>query len=203
MPPTSSPSTSELLERKRPIILSGPSGSGKSTLIGRLSERFPNTFGFSISHTTRQPRGAEKNGVEYHFIAIPEFEAMIADDKFVENAKYGSNYYGTSKSEITRIRGEGQVPMLDIEMEGVKQVQKDKELGALTRYCSVQAPSLELLEKRLRGRGTDSEEAVGKRLEQARKEMEFAKQEGSFEKILINDEVDRAYEEFEKWVLEG
>ncbi|KAL9084209.1 MAG: hypothetical protein Q9159_005332 [Coniocarpon cinnabarinum] len=197
-PSTSSPSIQAL----RPIILSGPSGAGKSTLINRLSKAHPHLFGFSISHTTRSPRPGEQNGREYHFIPRDTFQTMITSSQFLEHAQFGGNFYGTSKGEIGRIQGLERVPVLDIDMEGVKSVLQDAELGALVRTCAVQPPSLAELEKRLRGRGTETEEKVRERLQKAEVEMAFSTEEGRFQRVVVNEEVERAWEELEAWVFE-
>ena len=196
----------------RPIILSGPSGTGKSTLLAKLFAAHPNTFGFSISHTTRAPRGTEQDGQAYHFVSRSTFlrlrDAPPSQQEpafFIETAQFGSNLYGTSRAAVADVAASGRICVLDIEMEGVKQIKKrsDRELNA--RVCFLQPPSVEELERRLRGRGTDGEEAIAKRLAQARREMEYARVEGmgKGDKIVVNDEVERAYREFEEWVVDG
>ncbi|KAL8874160.1 MAG: hypothetical protein Q9174_000465 [Haloplaca sp. 1 TL-2023] len=143
----------------RPIVVSGPSGSGKSTILKRLFAAHPDTFGFSVSHTTRAPRTGEQDGREYNF---------------------------TTKESFLKL--------------GVKQVKKT-DLHA--RFLFLSPPSLDVLEQRLRGRGTEDEESLKKRLEQAKKEMEFSKQEGVHDRIVVNDELERAYQEVEEWVVDG
>lgn len=101
----------------RPIVISGPSGAGKSTILKRLFEEYPDRFGFSVSHTTRGPRGEEKNGVEYHFVTREQFDDLIAKKGFVEHATFGSNSYGTSIAAIEDIEKKGRICILDIEME--------------------------------------------------------------------------------------
>lgn len=186
MPPT----TNEAL---RPIVVSGPSGAGKSTLLKRLFDQYPQRFGFSISHTTRSPRGQEKDGVEYHFTTREAFLKLVDEGGFIEHAQFGSNLYGTSVAAVKEVREKGRCCILDIEMEGVKQVKKT-DLNA--RFVFVQPPSVEVLEKRLRGRGTDKEEDILQRLEQAGKEMEFAKTPGVHDRVVVNDELERAWGEF-------
>ena len=101
----------------RPIVVSGPSGSGKSTLLNRLLKKYPDNFGFSISHTTRAPRGAEQNGKEYYFVTKDEFQDLIAKGGFIEHAQFGSNFYGTSFKAVEDIAQKGRTCILDIEME--------------------------------------------------------------------------------------
>jgi guanylate kinase len=108
MAPTSTP---------RPIVVSGPSGSGKSTLITRLLAEFPNRFALSVSHTTRQPRGTEKDGVEYNFVTKESFQDLVKQNGFIEHAQFGSNLYGTSVQAVKDVAEKGRVCVLDIEME--------------------------------------------------------------------------------------
>ncbi|KAK5171099.1 guanylate kinase [Saxophila tyrrhenica] len=189
MAPTSTSTPTAL----RPIVVSGPSGSGKSTLLKRLFDAYPTRFGFSISHTTRAPRGTEQDGVEYHFTTREAFTSMVARGEFIEHAQFGSNLYGTSVAAVKEVREGGKCCILDIEMEGVKQV-KRTDLNA--RFVFLKPPSLEVLEQRLRGRGTDGEEAVVERLAQAEREMEFGAQEGVWDRVVVNDELERAWGEF-------
>jgi len=101
----------------RPIVVSGPSGSGKSTLLNRLLKKYPDNFGFSISHTTRTPRGAEEHGKEYYFVTKDEFQDLVVKGGFIEHAQFGSNFYGTSFKAVEDIAQKGRTCILDIEME--------------------------------------------------------------------------------------
>ena len=128
------------VSQAQPIVFSGPSGTGKSTLLTKLFAAHPDLFGFSVSHTTRKPRGAEEDGVHYHFVSREEFERMIGDGEFEEHAQFGGNYYGSSKAAVQAVaegRGktiDGQpatgkrICVFDIEMEGVKQLKKSELL---------------------------------------------------------------------------
>lgn len=169
---------------KLPVVISGPSGVGKGTLIKLLFERHPDTFAFSVSHTTRSPRNGEQNGVDYHFVTKEAFQALKEQNGFVESAQFGSNFYGTGKATIQEQSAKGKVVVLDIEMEGVKQI-KASDLKA--RYVFIAPPSEEELERRLRGRGTDKEEDIIKRLTQAKKELEYSKTPGVHDKIIVNE----------------
>ncbi|KAK4663329.1 guanylate kinase [Podospora pseudopauciseta] len=182
----------------RPIVISGPSGVGKGTLYGRLFQNHPDTFTLSVSHTTRGPRPGETNGVHYHFVTKEAFEALKAADGFVESAKFGDNYYGTSKQTIEEQKAKGKVTVLDIEVEGVKQIQAQNYPA---RYVFIAPPNEEALEQRLRGRGTESEESIQKRLKQAKVELEYAKVPGVHEKIIVNDDLEKAYKELEEFVF--
>lgn len=138
--------------------------------------------------------------MEYHFTTKEKFLALVEEGGFIENAQYGSNHYGTSVKAVQDIEDQGRVCILDIEMEGVKQV---KQSSLKARYLFLAPPSLEVLEKRLRGRGTETDDAIEKRLKQAEAELEFSKVEGVHDRIIVNDELDRAYKNLEEWILDG
>ncbi|KAH0844648.1 guanylate kinase [Fonsecaea monophora] len=203
-------STSAPSGEPRPIVISGPSGTGKSTLLKRLFAKHPDLFGFSVSHTTRKPRPGEEDGVHYHFITPEKFESMIADNAFEEHAKFGGNYYGSSKKAVQDVaEGKGKsidgstapgkrICIFDIEMEGVKQLKKSK---LNPRICFIQPPSIEVLEQRLRGRGDTTDDAIQKRLAQARHEIEYCKTEGKNDKVIINDDLDATFQELDEWVM--
>ncbi|KIW85835.1 guanylate kinase [Fonsecaea pedrosoi CBS 271.37] len=203
-------STSAPSGEPRPIVISGPSGTGKSTLLKRLFAKHPDLFGFSVSHTTRKPRPGEEDGVHYHFITPEKFESMIADNAFEEHAKFGGNYYGSSKKAVQDVaEGKGKsidgstapgkrICIFDIEMEGVKQLKRSK---LNPRICFIQPPSIEVLEQRLRGRGDTTDDAIQKRLAQARHEIEYCKTEGKNDKVIINDDLDATFQELDEWVM--
>ena len=178
------------------VIFSAPSGAGKSTIVNHLLGKYPE-LEFSISATSRAPRGNEQNGKEYYFFSADQFRKMIAEDKFVEHEEvYPGSFYGTLKSEVERIWAKGHVIVFDIDVKGgvnVKRIFKDKAFSVF-----IQAPSVEVLRQRLIGRGTDSEEAIEKRVEKAASEMEFAA--GKFDYVLVNDDLDAALAETDKVV---
>ncbi|XP_061708715.1 guanylate kinase isoform X2 [Cydia pomonella] len=184
----------------RPLVLCGPSGSGKSTLLKRLLKEFPDKFGFSVSHTTRGPRPGEKNGVHYHFTTKDEMLAAIEKGEFLETATFSGNTYGTSKRAVEDVRRTGKICVLDIEIEGVKQV-KRSDLDPLLVF--VMPPSIAELERRLRGRNTESDEALKLRLETARKEIEFGQEPGNFHIIIMNDNLDKAYSELREFIAQN
>ncbi|KAF9132011.1 guanylate kinase, partial [Linnemannia schmuckeri] len=138
----------------RPIVISGPSGAGKSTFLKRLFAEYPDKFGFSVSNTTRNPRAGEVNGVDYNFLTREEFLAGVARGDFIEHAEFSGNLYGTTVQGVKSVGDKGRICILDIDMQGVKLVKKT-DLNPY--YLSVQPPSIEELEKRLRGRGTEKE----------------------------------------------
>ena len=176
------------------IIFSAPSGSGKSTIINYLLEQDLH-LAFSISATSRPPRGQEQHGIEYYFYTADEFRQMISEEKFVEYEEvYPGSFYGTLKSEVERIWAKGHAIVFDIDVQGgvnLKRIFGEKALSVL-----IQAPSVEILRKRLIGRGTDTAEAIEKRVAKAESEMEFAS--GKFDYTLINDDLATAKSEAEK-----
>lgn len=177
------------------IIFSAPSGSGKSTIVSHILKLHPE-MEFSVSATSRAPRGQERNGIEYHFFTADEFRKMIAEDKFVEYEEvYAGSFYGTLKSEVQRIWDKGHVIIFDVDVKGGVNLKKyfgDKALSVF-----IQAPSVEELRKRLIARGTDSTEAIAKRVAKASEEMTYA---DKFDYILVNDDLQKAYAEAEKVV---
>ncbi|OGM43781.1 guanylate kinase [Aspergillus bombycis] len=187
------------VQKFRPVVVSGPSGAGKSTLLKKLFADYPNTFGFSVSHTTRAPRPGEQHGREYYFTTAADFLDLVSKNGFIEHAQFGGNYYGTSVQAVKDIAEKGRICILDIEMEGVKQV-KRTDLNA--RFMFLAPPSVEVLEQRLRGRGTESEESLKKRLAQAKNELEYAKEPGAHDKLVVNDDLKEAYTELRNWIVD-
>lgn len=175
------------------IIFSAPSGSGKTTIVRELLKKYPQ-FEFSISATSRAPRGAERNGVDYYFLTAEEFRKAVAEDKFVEwEEVYAGTCYGTLKSEMTRIWDKGNVIIFDVDVMGginLKHIFGDKA-------CSIfiMPPSIEELEHRLIGRGTDAPEVIAKRVAKAQFELSKASQ---FDYIVTNDDLATAIGETEK-----
>lgn len=178
------------------IIFSAPSGAGKSTVVNHLLGIHPE-LEFSISATSRSPRGAERHGVEYYFFTADDFRKMIAEEQFVEYEEvYAGSFYGTLKSEVERIWAKGNTIIFDIDVQGGVNLKRIFGEQALSIF--IQAPSVEELRKRLVGRGTDTEEAIEKRVAKAASEMEFAA--GKFDYTLINDDLSTALAEAEKVV---
>ncbi|XP_012225793.1 guanylate kinase isoform X3 [Linepithema humile] len=174
----------------RPLVLCGPSGSGKSTLIKRLFDEFPDTFKFSVSHTTRTPRPGEENGKHYHFTDKKKMQEQIKNGEFIENATYSGNLYGTSKKAVEEVHRLGQICVLDIDVQGVKQI-KSSLLKPF--YIFVKPPSLMELERRLRARNTETEESLKRRLAVAKTELEYGETPGNFDIIIENDNFEKAY----------
>ncbi|KAH8730236.1 P-loop containing nucleoside triphosphate hydrolase protein [Phaeosphaeriaceae sp. PMI808] len=195
------PLDTSAVERNRAIVISGPSGAGKSTILKRLFDEYPDKFGFSISHTTRGPRGEEQDGCEYYFVKKEEFLELVDQKGFIEHAQFGDNHYGTSIKAVNDIADKGRICILDIEMEGVKQVANHPSFPR-PRFLFLSPPSMEILEQRLRSRATDKEDAILKRLKQAKNEMDFANSgDAPHDKIIINDDLDKAYKEVKEFIV--
>ncbi len=176
------------------FIISAPSGAGKSSLIQALLKRH-NDMQVSVSHTTRAPRPGEQDGVNYHFISVAEFKALIANNAFFEWAEVFGNYYGTAKSTIRASLRQGIDVFLDIDWQGARQI-KTQESSA--KGIFILPPSLTELEQRLNNRGQDSSDVIAKRMAQAHSEMSHANE---YEYLIINDNFDTALIEFERIVL--
>ena len=178
------------------LILSGPSGSGKSTLYKRAFAR-TGGFEFSVSCTTRAPRAGEQDGIDYHFTTREHFEELLRDDAFAEYAEVHGNFYGTLKSELTGRLDRGIDVLLDIDVQGamiLKQLcAEDPLLSRCAEFVFVSPPSTEVLEQRLRGRGTETEEVILRRLANAKGEI--AKLE-EYSYLIINDQLENAVSSF-------
>lgn len=162
--------------------------------------------------TTRAPRPGEKDGQHYHFTTRDDFTHLTTQAFFLEHATFGSNNYGTSVRSMETIAARDKICILDIEMDGATQVSRHPQYGlqareagkkGTARFIFVAPPSLEVLEQRLRGRGTESEDALRGRLDRARVEMEWADEGGVVDKVVVNDDLDRAYQEVRSWIFEG
>lgn len=174
-------------EKGKMIIFSAPSGSGKSTLINYLMERL-DCLEFSISATSRQPRGEEKDGVEYYFLTPEEFRAKIDRSEFLEwEEVYEDKYYGTLYSEIDRINQKGHVVVFDVDVVGGCNIKE--QFGERAMSVFIQPPSVDVLRERLIKRGTDAMEVIEKRLSKASYELTFAEK---FDKVVINDDLEEA-----------
>jgi len=172
------------------FVISAPSGSGKTTLVRRLLDALDDVR-FSISFTTRPVRGSERDGIDYHFVDESVFRAKIEDGEFLEWAEVHGNYYGTSKIETEKVRAAGEDILLDVDVQGghsIKQLMPDAVL------ILVEPPSMEELERRLRGRGSDSEETVRRRLAKAREELARA---GEYDHVVTNRVLEAAVDEIQ------
>lgn len=178
------------------LILSSPSGAGKTTLTRKLQESFPE-LRFSVSHTTRKPRATEVDGRDYHFIERQAFEALAAKGSFLEWAEVHGNLYGTSLSEVERARATAgcQGMIFDIDYQGARQIRaKVPEVTSVF----ILPPSMEELERRLRGRASETEEAVRRRFAVAEREIEHY---ALFDYLVVNEHVDRAFDELRSIIV--
>ncbi|MBQ2223087.1 MAG: guanylate kinase [Bacteroidales bacterium] len=180
---------------KKVVIFSAPSGSGKSTVVSHVLPLHPE-MEFSVSATSRKPRGTEQDGVEYLFYSADIFRKLVEMDKFVEYEEvYKDNFYGTLKSEVNRIWSKGHVIIFDVDVKGG--VNLKKYFGDRALSVFIQAPSVEALRQRLINRGTDSPEAIEARVAKAAEEMTYA---DKFDYILVNDDLETALKEAEQVV---
>jgi guanylate kinase len=169
------------------IIITAPSGSGKTSITRHLMQHFPQ-LAFSVSAATRQPRGIEKDGVDYHFISTEAFQQKIQHNEFVEwEMVYEGKYYGTLKSELEKIWNQNKIPVLDIDVKGAIHVQQQFPQTSLSLF--IQPPSVEELKKRLQSRGTETAESLAARINKAAYELSFKEH---FNKVVVNDELQKA-----------
>lgn len=172
------------------ILFSAPSGCGKTTIIRELMQYF-DCFDFSISATSRQPRGEERDGEDYYFLTHDEFMRRVDDGQFLEwEEVYAGTCYGTLKSEVSRIWDSGRVIVFDVDVNGGRNIKRYFGTDALSIF--VMPPSIDVLEQRLRSRGTDSEESIAKRLARSAEEL---KQAPMFDVTIVNDDLRRAVDE--------
>ncbi len=182
------------------IVVSGASGTGKSTICSRVRENMPE-LGFSVSCTTRQPRPGEKDSIDYYYISREEFEKRIKTGAFIEYAEVFSNYYGTLKSEVIDKVKAGEDIFLDIDIQGALQIQRASQSDPVLKKCCefifIVPPSMTELEKRLRGRSSDTEEQIRQRLEKAEHEISFCHK---YDYLIVNDKLDTAVNEMESLI---
>lgn len=185
------------------VCFAGPSGAGKSTLIKRLQAEFPADFGFSVSHTTREPREGEENGREYAFVSKDDMEAQIAANKFLEHATVHQHLYGTSYAAVKAVTDQHRICVLDVDVQGVAQIMsKDSDSGLKPPlFVFIAPPSLAVVEQRLRARGTESEEAIAVRVGAAKGELDAAAKM-PFDLRVVNDDIEAAYATVRAFLLD-
>lgn len=178
------------------LVLSAPSGAGKSTLVARLRAEFPG-FAYSISCTTRAPRGEEQDGVHYHFLTREDFIKKRDAHYFAEWAEVHGNFYGTPKGPVEAMLAKGQDVLFDIDVQGALQLRK---VFTQALYVFILPPSKEILERRLRGRGTDAEDVIQKRMKNALGELKMAEH---FDYHIVNDDIEEAADELRAVYVAG
>lgn len=185
--------------KKASIVICGPSGSGKSTLLKRLLAENKDKLAFTISHTTRKPREGEVNGREYHFVSRMEFEKMIENKEFIEHTEFSGNLYGTSRKAIQEALQTDKLFILEVDIEGVKALNNFQ--GLEPRFIFIKPPSKQLLIERLSSRGTETVEALKRRLDRADDEIRFS-EDGTvqFDLILVNDDLEETYAKLKKFL---
>ncbi|MGG9961863.1 guanylate kinase [Ferruginibacter sp. SUN106] len=175
------------LYQNKIIIITAPSGAGKTSITRHLMQRFPQ-LAFSVSAATRQARGTEKNGVDYHFMSADDFKQKIQHNEFVEwEMVYEGKYYGTLKSELEKIWNDNKIPVLDIDVKGAIHVQQQFPETTLSLF--IEPPSVDELKKRLESRGTETAESLAARVNKASYELSF---KDHFNKIVVNDDLQKA-----------
>jgi guanylate kinase len=178
------------------IVITAPSGAGKTSITRSLLNRFPDRLSFSVSAATRKARSDEKNGVDYYFISEEEFTNKIQHGEFVEwEMVYEGKYYGTLKAELARIWSQQKIPVLDIDVKGAIHVQQQFTETTLSLF--IEPPGVEELKRRLKGRGTESEESLNARVNKAAYELSF---KHSFDHIIVNDNLEKACKQAEEIV---
>jgi len=175
-----------------PLVIAGPSGVGKGTLISRLLSQCPTTFGFSVSHTTRGPRTGEHDGIAYHFRTKDEVQKEIDAGQFIEYAHVHGNIYGTSKRAVEAVQEQGKICIVEIDTQGVQLV---KQAGLQCKFLFIAPPSMTDLEARLRGRGTESEDKIQLRVQNAADELAYAATPGAFDATVVNTDLDQCYQQ--------
>lgn len=180
------------------IILTAPSGAGKTSITRSLLSSHPDKLAFSISAATRQPRGAERDGVDYYFMSVETFTNKVQHEEFAEwEMVYEGKYYGTLKSELQRIWNEGKVPLLDIDVKGAIHVRQQYPETTLSLF--IEPPSIEELQRRLYSRGTETADSIEARINKAAYELSFKQ---SFHHVIVNEHLEKAVAEAEKLVLD-
>ena len=202
----------------KPLVVCGPSGVGKGTIIEKYMKEYGGSekFGFTVSHTTRKPRPGELDGIHYHFTDVPSIRAAIQSNKFLEYAEVHGNWYGTSIASLSFVQDkEDKLPILDIDAQGVRNIkewQKNQDVGENgpelglpkleAKFIFISPPSLDILKERLTARGTETPESLEKRTKNAVAEVTYGSEEGNFDAVIVNDDLDQACADFSRAIDE-
>lgn len=182
------------------LVVVGPSGVGKSTLISRLIKEFPESFGYSVSHTTRQCRAGEVNGTSYHFVDTEAFKDLVSKGAFLEHAVVHDTWYGTSEESVRKVLAEDRVCFMDLDIIGAQNLKKHPTLRSMVVF--VVPPSFEILENRLRARGTETEAKILKRLADGKEWVDwFQEHKEFFDFHCTNDNLDECYDQFRQAIM--
>lgn len=215
-------STSTSINNKtlKPLVVCGPSGVGKGTIIAKYMEELPDKFGFTVSHTTRSPRAGEVDGIHYHFTTVQTIKAAIQRNEFLEFAEVHGNWYGTSLKSLNYVQDvEQKLPLLDIDVQGVKNIkewQRNQNLKENSlqqeinlsvpkldaKFIFIAPPSAESLKERLVARGTETPESLEKRTKNALMELDYGSEAGNFDAIIVNDDLEKACADFKNAIEE-
>lgn len=202
----------------KPLVVCGPSGVGKGTIIEKYMKEYGGSekFGFTVSHTTRKPRPGEVDGIHYHFTDVPSIRAAIQSNKFLEYAEVHGNWYGTSIASLSFVQDkEDKLPILDIDAQGVRNIkewQKNQDVSENgpeldlpkleAKFIFISPPSLDILKERLTARGTETPESLEKRTKNAVAEVTYGSEEGNFDAVIVNDDLDQACADFSRAIDE-
>jgi len=177
-------------------VVCGPSGSGKTTLLSMVTSHFNDCFKYCVSHTTRQPRLNEQEGKSYYFIDVDTFQKMVVNNEFAEYVQFSGNYYGTSRRELEAVKKSNRIPILDVDIRGVTTL---KTVNFPAKYIFITTPTLEVLERNLKSRGSENEETLQKRLKHAKEDIEEA-EKLKFDIIIVNSDLTVAFQQFKDFV---
>lgn len=182
------------------LVVVGPSGVGKSTLIGKLIAEFPDAFGYSVSHTTRGARAGEVDGESYHFVSTEQFKSLVQEGQFLEHAVVHDTWYGTSEASVHKVLDQDRVCFMDLDIVGAQNLRKHPNLRSLIVF--VVPPSFDILEDRLRKRGTETDAKIQKRLADGKEWVQwFQENKEFFNHHFLNDNLSDCYQEFRDKIM--